>query len=141
MNNLYPQVRLEDWEQRLSEVIYKSQHRPFKYGSNDCALFVARCIEAVTGEKVAEDVLETYTSEIGALRIVASNGGTLRAAVSKIIHREAQEIDKVQAGDPILYRSTFEEHLGVCLGEFSAVTGDRGLIEMRTNLCDCCWNL
>lgn len=46
-------MRLHDWPERLSEVVAAARDRPFEYGTHDCCLFAADCIEAVTGRDLA----------------------------------------------------------------------------------------
>jgi hypothetical protein len=46
---------------------------PFEWGFNDCALFAADAVQAMTGEDPAPD-LRGYDSEFGAIRTMKENG-------------------------------------------------------------------
>ena len=45
-------TRLDLWLSRLAAVIEAAQERPYKLGEWDCPLFVAECIEAMTGTDI-----------------------------------------------------------------------------------------
>lgn len=49
-------TRRPDWQSRLSAYIVAAAHRPFQYGVQDCGLFVAGAIEAMTGVDVAAEL-------------------------------------------------------------------------------------
>jgi len=46
--------RIKGWEYRLSELFKARAHSPFKWGTNDCCMFFADCVEAVTKVDVGE---------------------------------------------------------------------------------------
>ncbi|RZU39323.1 DUF6950 family protein [Edaphobacter modestus] len=57
---------------------------PFAWGTNDCALFVADAILAITGTDIAENFRGKYTTELGALRIIKkiTGGSTIADAAT-----------------------------------------------------------
>src|SRR5258708_4686376 len=53
--------RLEDWVVRLEAFIKERTAQPFKWGSQDCCLFAADAIEAITGVDLAADFRGKYS--------------------------------------------------------------------------------
>jgi hypothetical protein len=49
-------VRLPDWQSRLSAYVVRCAAKPFRYGDQDCGLFVAGAIEGMTGVDVAAEL-------------------------------------------------------------------------------------
>lgn len=66
--------RKSNWEQELSDYLVSKRHLPFAYGSHDCAYFVAGAVEAMTGENPMAEITQTYSNEIGALRVLKNLG-------------------------------------------------------------------
>lgn len=64
-------MRIAGWQDRLAAVIAASR-RAVRYGDNDCAIFAARCVEAVTGR----DVLPSFGAydARGAVRLIRRYG-------------------------------------------------------------------
>jgi hypothetical protein len=55
----------------------------FEWGRLDCLLFVADCIQAMTGEDLAAGIRGRYTTEVGSKRVLTSDlGGSLTAALT-----------------------------------------------------------
>jgi hypothetical protein len=64
-------------EQHLEGILAEREHTPFKWGENDCALFAADAIEAMTGCDIAADFRNQYENEVGAaLAIKRITGGS-----------------------------------------------------------------
>lgn len=53
-------MRYDDWPSRLHVYVESMRDVPFSYGTFDCGLFAAGCIDAMTGLDLAED-LRGYT--------------------------------------------------------------------------------
>lgn len=49
--------RLPDWPERLAAYVEARRHRPFAWGSNDCVLFAAGALDAMTGELLVLSLL------------------------------------------------------------------------------------
>lgn len=64
-------MRLDDWPERLSEVLEASRSRAFRLGEHDCCLHVADCIAAVTGRDLAADWRGRYATEAEGLALAA----------------------------------------------------------------------
>lgn len=58
--------RRDDWQPRLTQYIATNGLQPFEFGVNDCALFAAGAVEAMTGEDIAAP-FRGYTNERGGL--------------------------------------------------------------------------
>lgn len=67
-------TRRNDWRARLHAEITASQTRPFEWGSNDCALFAMRCVEAMTDENPAAPFAGTYKTARGAAAVIKRAG-------------------------------------------------------------------
>lgn len=63
--------RTQGWEQRLYHVTRRLLGIPFGWGTNDCCLFSADCILAVTGSDPAEEFRGTYSTKQEAMRLIA----------------------------------------------------------------------
>jgi len=68
---------MADWPARLHQFLDTRQHTPFAWGYNDCCLFAAAAIEALTGRHPAPALIGAYHSALGARR-------------ASLFHRRAQ---------------------------------------------------
>ena len=62
--------KLQDWQLRFEAFIKERQTLPFAWGTNDCAVFAADCVQALTGVDVALPELRAHTSELQAARLL-----------------------------------------------------------------------
>lgn len=67
-------TRARDWPERLAAFIDSRRHAPFAWGANDCALFAADGVLAMTGTDLAK-TLRGYKTERGALSRMRKAGG------------------------------------------------------------------
>lgn len=67
-------TRAPNWPERLAEFIDSRRFTPFKWGENDCALFAADAVLAMTGTDLAKS-LRGYKTERGALSRIRKAGG------------------------------------------------------------------
>lgn len=63
-----PLPRHTDWPTRLATFVESRRYRPFAWGSNDCWLFAADAIVAMTGRDFGEAWRGTYSSALEAAR-------------------------------------------------------------------------
>lgn len=69
-------TRVDHWETRSFHDFLKARAGiPFAWGENDCALFVADGIEAMTGVDIAADFRGNYHSEAEALDLIRTITG------------------------------------------------------------------
>ena len=67
-------TRLPDWEARLSAFVAERVAMPFEWGVNDCGLFAAGVIDAVTGEDFGKPWRGKYKTEAGAAKALKRRG-------------------------------------------------------------------
>lgn len=130
-------TRFEDWPERLAAFIEERRAMPFAWGSNDCALFAADAVCAITGVDFGEPFRGRYDDE-ASLRLHGMHGANAHLAagdVSRAIRDMATawldgEIAPALArrGDVVLIDHAGGESLAVCVGEKAAAPGRRGVI-------------
>lgn len=118
------------WESRLCAAVEVYRARPFTWGSADCALFAASCIEAVTGVDPAAAVRGEYTDAAGAMRALVGLGfSNMVEAVAA--NRPEVPVALAHRGDVAVVREPSEGDplgaVGVVLGPMIAAYGQTGL--------------
>lgn len=99
-------VRLPDWQSRLDAAIREAR-KPFNAKDHNCALFAARCAEAITGRPMPRRLR-----------------GSLEATVDSLFPRV--HVRMALRGDLVLARVP-EPSLGVCCGRRAAFVTASGL--------------
>jgi len=93
--------RRKDWRTGLNAELAASARRPFEWGSNDCALFAMRCVEAMTGYNPAAPYAGKYKTARGAMGVIRRAGHTDLAAFAAAhfaaIHPSAANVGDVAA--------------------------------------------
>lgn len=129
--------RREDWPERLADLIAARLHAPFSWGANDCALFAADAVRAVTGVDLADHFRGRYTDESGA-RQMGLNGASrhlatgdfeaaLRDMASLYLDGEIAPA-LARRGDIVLIEHAAGYSLAVCDGAVAFAPGRRGLL-------------
>lgn len=67
-------MRVDDWPSRMFEVVEARRIAPFEWGQNDCVIFAAACIAAITGSNPIAD-LKPWKTERTAMKRIAEVGG------------------------------------------------------------------
>lgn len=93
-------MRFEDWPQRLDAALAASRSRRFAYGTFDCMLFAADCVQAITGVDHAAD-FRGYDSKVAAYRIIARYG-SLEAMITSLLGRDPIHPAQARRGDVVL---------------------------------------
>jgi len=98
--------RYQDWPERLRKYIDQRLTRQMEWGKNDCVLFTAGAIEAMSGSDPAHWCRGEYASKVGAMRQVALLGcRTFQEATIKCcdeIMRRKPLTQNLEAGDIVL---------------------------------------
>ena len=125
--------RRRDWRTRLHEEIERHRRVPFSWdGGNDCAMFAADCVKAMTGNDPAAGFRGRYKSPDGALRAIRKT--VHRDLISNIAARfEEVPPIKARAGDIACFRTedALGWSIGVVVGETVAVRMPQGIGSMH----------
>jgi hypothetical protein len=78
-----PCRRLPDWQPRLARLMAQRGAALFVWGGNDCCLFAADAVLAVTGHDPAADLRGTYASALQAARVLRQAGGVAGVAAAR----------------------------------------------------------
>lgn len=76
-------TRVEHWATRAYHTfLLERAHAPFVWGRQDCALFAADGVLALTGVDIAADFRGQYTDEVSAFAAIARVTGVVHGAVA-----------------------------------------------------------
>lgn len=119
--------RVSDWYSRLFELIIEKENEPFKFGKNDCTLFGADVVLALTGVDLAASYRGKYRSLRGGMKLLKSDGYTSNV---DYIEKNFPEISLAfaNAGDLCLINTEEGEAIAVLIGTVAAGIGPNGLI-------------
>ena len=115
-------MRHQDWEKRLAA--YLSQVGLFEWGQNDCCLFAANGVLAMTGVDYAQPY-RGYTTAKEALRLLGDDGVE---GVAIKAWGEPKPPAMAKRGDPVLVDLGDDIALGLCVGAKIAAVGPHGLV-------------
>ena len=131
--------RLPDWRLRFDALITERLHAPFAWGTNDCALFAADNVLALTGVDPAFG-MRGRTSARQAARTMRQRGD-LATLVDLNLGASCAPGSAVQ-GDVVMVPMGGRLALGVCLNAESAVgPGARGLLQTSMANAVCAWKV
>jgi len=119
--------RYLDWRARLSASIEARRRSLHVYGGNDCGLFVADCIAAMTGIDIAADFRGRYDSLASAVTMLQAAG---YADLCEVLAARLEEIhpSRARAGDVMAFDSSPTGWaLGIVNGERVTVLRPDGL--------------
>lgn len=113
------------WSHRLNVVIESNLKRPFEYGTWDCCLFVAECVEAMTGENPMPEFRNKYNDKEGALRLVRAHSAKSLYGIMRSKFGNPREGGR--RGD-IVYTVTEDgPTLGICIGREAVFLHEGGI--------------
>ena len=117
--------RPNNWQSRLQQCIKERWRTPFTWGQQDCAMFAADCVRAVTGVDPAARYRGTYSDALGAMRVLHATDGLAGLAQATL----GEEIDPRMAalGDIGLSANQGSACLAVCGGNVWYGPGAGGL--------------
>jgi hypothetical protein len=133
---------LPDWSARLAAVIDAASKKTFAYGTFDCALFAAECVQATTGIDYAVD-LRGYQSKLQAYRIVKEYG-SLEAMITALLKCDPFHPCYAQPGDVVLGSPELQsdeegEAIGICVGVKFAFPKQIGISMYSMDRCRLAW--
>lgn len=109
----------------MAACLAERMDRPFTWGSHDCVLFAADCVEACTGVDPAAGMRGTYGTPIGAARVLKRAGGMEALAIEHL----GPEVPPLMAqpGDVGIVRSAGVECFAVWTGAAWHAPAEAGL--------------
>lgn len=121
-----------DWQSAFAEFVAGRIHDPFEWGRNDCALFAADAVEAMTGRDLAKAWRGRYSTAEDAGRM-----GYSSAVVIEILQDAgAMEIPVRRAmyGDVCLVDQGEDQAWAICNGKDVILPGPKCLVEKSREL-------
>lgn len=112
--------RYPDWQLRLEAFTQARSSAPFAWGSNDCALFAADAVEAMTGVHTCPD-LRGHSNVREGVRALARIGG-VRALASRALG-DPVPASFARVGDVVTVRTGKREALAICNGQTAISPG------------------
>jgi hypothetical protein len=129
-------MRVAIWEEALSDYISSKRDEPFQYGVNDCCMFAAGAVEAMTGVDPMEEFKGTYSDLRGSIKALKEIGeGDLETTLDSKFEEVA--ISHAQRGD----LAFFDESVGVIMGGFAYFVSDEGLERIPREMWEKCWSV
>jgi len=127
-------TRVDNWVLRYAEFMSERQSAPFVWGSNDCCLFAADCVQAITGTDLAAAWRGQYSSALQAARFLEEGGG-LEAVATQALGTPVLP-SYASVGDVVLFENAGRLLLGICNGELAFGPGAAGVepLDMSTAL-------
>ncbi|MBC2731386.1 hypothetical protein [Thiobacillus sp.] len=120
-------TRVETWPQVLAEFLADAD-RPFEWGTWDCGLMAANCVQAMTGVDIAAEFRGRYKTAKGARRVMRGAMGEMMTRVAATYGMPEIDIRLAQRGDMVMIETPLGEALGICTGPTVACTGPDGLV-------------
>ena len=122
-------MKKNNWPTLLAHFIRSRKDEPFKWGTNDCCLFVADAVECITGIDYASTYRGTYTTKIGAYRALKKQAnGTVAGAWSQ--HFDEIPVKSMGRGDVALVLVENEPAVSICFGAKLWIVSKQGLITL-----------
>ena len=136
--NVKPPARLPDWQLRFEQFVMQRLSAEFAWGRNDCGLFAADAVRAITGVDLAPH-LRAHTDARGALVALRGYGGVANLASACL----GPAAPAVQAcvGDVVLLPMGKRLALGICNGATAIGPGPSGLAHVPMADALMCWRL
>jgi hypothetical protein len=139
-------MRLPDWQTRFSAFGIERESLPFRWGSNDCCLFAAASVEAITGVNPMAS-FERYGTLPGprraALRRVLrrlDKAGGLKALATHFLGAPVSPL-LAAVGDVVVVMNEGQEMLGVCNGVNVLAPGKLGMAVLGMDAALAAWKI
>jgi hypothetical protein len=133
-------LRLPDWRPRLTAYLAEIAPEAFRYGSNDCALFAAGAVRAMTGHDPAAGYRGVYSTFEGGLKRLRKAGFEDHVAQAASLFQEVPPAF-AQVGDITLIEAPEGRALGILAGEMIACLGPLGLGHLPRTAASRAWTV
>ena len=133
--------RRPDWMARLSESVEVAKLLPFQYGTHDCCLWAAHCVDVMCDTTFAKDIKEriNYNSEETANAAITASGGLL-ALVTEFLGKPERAV-WASPGDVVLARDGEQTIVGIVVGHSIIVPTKMGLMPLPYGNAIVCWRI
>lgn len=131
--------KLQDWQVRFEAFIAQRNAAPFAWGKNDCAIFAADCVHAITGRDVALPALRKHKTELQAARLLRRHGGVLGIATAAL--GQPAPANTAAVGDVVLAKVGGRDMLAICNGDTFIAPGPHGLGVLPMSDATLCWRV
>lgn len=133
-------VRLDNWQRLFAEYLSDKTSEPFEWGKNDCILFGAGAVEAITGVNFYNQYLG-YKSEAEAYEIIENNGG-IEGLISKHLGAFDTNYLAARRGDLVMFMLPYKT-IGVVdnSGEKIACLTEKGMARIPLNKAKKIWRV
>lgn len=131
-------MRMRNWQGALSAFITERRSTPFAWGSNDCCLFAADAVQAMTGVDHAAE-LRGYGSALEAARLIDARGG-LQAIASAALGDPVLPVF-ASVGDVVLIENEGRELLALCNGTTALAPGELGMAVLGMDAAKAAWKV
>lgn len=117
-------MRALTWQLELEKFCLSRKRMPFEWGKNDCAIFAADCVLALTGKDFAEP-WRGYRTKEEADALLNSFGGLEQLAIQCL--GLCCSLQELVPGDVVLVELETKQHcLGIFTGGACMGPGNRG---------------
>jgi hypothetical protein len=124
---MYTLKKIAQWEDALHDAIDAKRFAPFQWGVNDCCLFAADVVLAMTQTDIADTVRGMYEHAAEACALVRA-AGTVEDLATERLGLPMESLNFAQRGDVVSVEIVGRLSLGVCLGGDIAGPGEEGLV-------------
>ena len=132
-------MRIANWEDVLWAEVGRWRKAPFEWGVNDCCLFAARCVDAISGSDWVGDLRGCYHDERSALAYIKAEGG-VEASVTRRLGASVPRL-LARRGDVCLVETPSGHGLAVCVGGSVMIPGPAGLLSQALSTVLCAWRV
>lgn len=145
-----PLTRIEHWlTQGLGAYLHAHEQDKFVWGENDCSLFAANCVQALTGVDIASDFRGRYTDQTSAFALIKEITGGTSVADAAAYCAEKHGLTEwkfplqAQRGDLVVVKNGENVIAGVVdsSGKFVAAMGDSTIVRIPLRQIQRAWKV
>ena len=132
---------INGWLKALRDEIEVAEGQEFEWGRQDCCLFAARCVDAMTGSSLAGQLQSEYTDKTSALRYLAKQGG-IAPAVTQLLGQPIRWVNTHRGDVCLMPTADGIGSLGICIGGAVACVSEiRGIVYLPIGSALYCWSI
>lgn len=133
-------MRYWNWVERLHVLLNDVKNTEFNYGSMNCGMFAAMCVDAIQQDAAVADYLRAqFTDEAGARAWVDAGGGIEARVTDKF--GEPVAWHKATRGDLALVPTQDGPGVGVIMGTTIVMLAPKGITHIRVDTALKCWRV